>query len=568
MTLVDVDKDRLALAGRHIIIRADASLHIGSGHVMRCLVLTNALRNLGHQVSFVCRPQRGDLISWLRSKGIEVLALPAVADVVPKHSADYVAWLQVPWRDDADDVRALIKNNPYPDVDLVIVDHYSLNKDWQRQVRASLRCQLVVIDDLVREHDADVIVDQTLARRAEEYLTYSPQAEVLAGCDYALLNPAFARYRECALTLSELMLKQGSIPVSRQAQDDLAVAAVSTEHSILLSMGGVDKPNATLNVLQALAGNLASAVQVTVLLGRQAPHYPAVAAFCQRHSSWVRHIDFVDNMAELMLTHCIAIGAPGATTWERACLGLPSIIIPLAANQTTICRHMVTAQAAISVDLDRIDSTLLPAYQQLSGDWFGYSQRNLALCDGLGVRRVMTVLQRLLVLPLAKSAIPQLTTTPIQLRRAVMDDIATVYGWQCAPQTRRYALNPAAPDWHSHCQWMENKLSRYQDYFYIIERAIVVENTSNSSLVPLGGVRLDRTGESEYLISIFLDPDYYGQGIATQALRIIDQLHAHVRIVATVLADNLASQRLFTQAHYQRINAEQFVREGRLSIAG
>ena len=44
-----------------IVIRADAALHIGTGHVMRCLTLANALKAKGAEVSFVCRPFAGHL---------------------------------------------------------------------------------------------------------------------------------------------------------------------------------------------------------------------------------------------------------------------------------------------------------------------------------------------------------------------------------------------------------------------------------------------------------------------------------------------------------------------------
>ena len=51
-----------------VIIRADASIYIGSGHVMRCLVLAQSLRNKGHQVTFASRPQQGDLLNFIRNK--------------------------------------------------------------------------------------------------------------------------------------------------------------------------------------------------------------------------------------------------------------------------------------------------------------------------------------------------------------------------------------------------------------------------------------------------------------------------------------------------------------------
>ena len=58
-----------------ILIRCDASLLIGSGHVMRCRTLARELQRCGGTVSFLCRRQLGDLIGLLE-KEFSVLALP------------------------------------------------------------------------------------------------------------------------------------------------------------------------------------------------------------------------------------------------------------------------------------------------------------------------------------------------------------------------------------------------------------------------------------------------------------------------------------------------------------
>ena len=58
-----------------ILIRCDASLLIGSGHVMRCRTLARELQRCGGTVSFLCRRQLGDLIGLLEQE-FSVLALP------------------------------------------------------------------------------------------------------------------------------------------------------------------------------------------------------------------------------------------------------------------------------------------------------------------------------------------------------------------------------------------------------------------------------------------------------------------------------------------------------------
>lgn len=500
----------------YIVIRADASNHIGSGHIMRCLVLASALKEQGHQVEFASRPQQGDLIEFVRNKGFIVKELATPSNwLTPKDSADYVSWLQVSWQDDAESLIQQFNN-----VELIIVDHYGINIDWELACKKHFACKLFAIDDLLRQHHAEVVLDQTLSRTPSDYQQLNPAGLALTGCNFALLNPHFVECREKAL----------------QTSFSLAQA------KLLITMGGIDQPNATLQTLEALSVITENKPFVTVLLSPKAPHYDSVKQFCTEHASWISHIDFVENMAELMLKHQAAIGAPGTTSWERACLGIPSIIIPLAENQKMISEQLVKVNAAIKVNLPDISSTLLAAYQSLIERWHDMRLSNLAVCDGLGLFRVIHCINLL----------SANINNAMALRVATQSDIKQVYDWQRLPETRKYALTQDVPTWEGHQKWMKAKLADVSDYFYIIE--------SLTDGDKIGVVRLDKQSEGQYLISIFIDPNYFGQGYAKQALAYVDLLHPLFEIQATVLTGNKASQRLFTVANYHQVSAESFIR--------
>lgn len=495
----------------NIVFRVDASIWIGSGHVMRCLVLADELKGRGYLVSFACLPQKGDMISYIESRGFDVVTLTTPAEYIqPSHEADYGGWLQRSVFEDATDFLSHIKSS-----DLVVTDHYAIESDWQKIVRAELGCVLVAIDDLARTHDADLIIDQTLGRGSNEYVG---KARVLTGSDYALLAPNFLALREQGLNRT---------PPKEKAR-------------VLISMGGIDNPNATLLVLKALIGLVDASF--TVLLNARAPHYQEVKAWCLKHDN-VEHKEFESNMAELMLQHDLAIGAPGTTSWERACLGLPSILIPLAENQSMICAQLLDHQAILKVTLPEIQTKLLIAYDQLISNWASYHVNNIRLCDGLGLRRVVLEIQQISE-PKAYSS--------LQLRRANRDDIDTVYRWQCHPKTREYALNVTVPSWDEHKQWMERKLESIRDYFYI-----VIDKQNDNSL---GVIRLDYTEPGHYLVSIYVAPDSYGKGVAIAALNMVDALLPEMTLHATVLKDNLASQKLFQKANYTQLDAETYIR--------
>ena len=500
----------------NIIIRVDASIHIGSGHVMRCLVLANSLRDQGHEVSFASRPQQGDLIEFVRGKGFVVTELVTPTHwSKPQNSSDYAGWLQVTWQEDAE---SFIQEAP--DVDLIIIDHYGINADWELLASNRLACKVFAIDDLLRKHHADMILDQTLLRKPASYTEVNANVVALTGCDFALLNPQFSARRLKAMKKS----------------------SPSLQVKILVSMGGIDQPNATLKTLKALSELIVNKPFITVLLSPNAPHYESVKQFCEKNTCWIRHITFVDDMAKLMLSHDVAIGAPGTTSWERACLGLPSIIVPLAENQKTISAQLVQASAAIKVSINEISTNLLTAYQTMMDNWHNMRLANFSICDGLGIFRVTQCINQL----------ASNTLNTVILRPATQSNIKQVYDWQLLPETRKYALTQDIPTWDGHQKWMKAKLVVVSDFFYMIQSPMHKHN--------VGVLRLDKQVNGCYVVSIFIDPGYFGRGYAKTALKFVDLLHPNITIQATVLAENTASQHLFTAANYTQTAPDTFIR--------
>ncbi|CAE6881393.1 Spore coat polysaccharide biosynthesis protein [Vibrio sp. B1REV9] len=495
-----------------VVFRVDASLLIGSGHVMRCLVLADELGQKGYDIEFACSPLDGDMRAFIRERGFNVITLAKPQRIIaPQHDADYEAWLQKSVTEDAQDFLAAVKA-----ADLVVTDHYAIGAEWQEKIVAVLDCCLLAIDDLGRCHRADLVLDQTLGRSEVDYA--SSNTEALVGSEYALLRMDFSNKREAAL--------------SRQLSD--------APLKVLVSMGGIDAPNATLKVLESLCCHINA--DFTVLLSPRAPHFQQVNAWCLTQPN-VRHQEFVSDMASVMLEHDIAIGAPGTTSWERACLGLPNIIVPLAENQQLICEQLVKHNAAIHVDIKDIPSTLHGAFLKVIEEWSQFREANLALCDGRGVRRVIFEIEQLI----------SKKRDGVSLQYASQDDIALIYEWQSHPETRKYALSPTIPTWDEHQAWMLRKLKSTSDYFYM-----VVDRTDRSKVA---AVRLDRVKAGHYLVSIFVDPKSYGKGIALQALNAIDAIHPDVTLHATVLKANVASQRLFKKACYQQVDQETYIRQ-------
>jgi UDP-2,4-diacetamido-2,4,6-trideoxy-beta-L-altropyranose hydrolase len=78
-----------------------------------------------------------------------------------------------------------------------------------------------------------------------------------------------------------------------------------------------------------------SNLSITVVLGAANQHREEIETMCRDRRSVELHVQS-NQMAELMVNTDLAIGAGGSTTWERAYLGLPSIVIVVAENQRQV----------------------------------------------------------------------------------------------------------------------------------------------------------------------------------------------------------------------------------------
>jgi spore coat polysaccharide biosynthesis predicted glycosyltransferase SpsG len=166
---------------------------------------------------------------------------------------------------------------------------------------------------------------------------------------------------------------------------------------ILVTMGGIDKDNATGLVLEALgACGLPAHVAVTVVMGSRAPGLAQVRTQATRLPFPVEIAVDVNDMAERMAASDFAIGAAGSTSWERCCMGLPSALVVLADNQAKVCRELVAAGAAFELgapgDIARTLPPILATITHEPATLQKMSAAAAATCDGRGAQRVADAL--------------------------------------------------------------------------------------------------------------------------------------------------------------------------------
>lgn len=362
----------------NFVFRCDASFQIGTGHVMRCLTLANALKQKGHKCHFICKAQAGNLIEKIKQNGHQAYALAVAIDDDKQvgdlaYRLDHSHWLGSSQALDATQCQQLLS---YHTVDWLIVDHYALDYEWESRLRAYAK-QIMVIDDLAdRAHDCDLLLDQNLGTQDTDYAHLVPShCKLLTGIKYALLRPEFAEWRDYSLH-------------RRQLAPQLK--------TLLINLGGVDKDNVTTQILKGLVESaLPKDCTIQVVMGATAPHIDSVRSVASELPWQTKIIINADNMAELMANADLAIGASGSTTWERCCLGLPSIQLVTADNQAKIANHLKAQNIAFVIHQDSIRSQLIQIINTLVENpqrLLEVSHKCSTITDGLGTEKVKELL--------------------------------------------------------------------------------------------------------------------------------------------------------------------------------
>ncbi len=473
-----------------VAIRADASIELGSGHVMRCLTLADALRKRGAVVHFICRNMPGHLGDLILNKGYELAWLPQHATTA---------------EDARGSRRSLLDLAPW---DWLVVDHYALDAAWERELR-DLTGKLMVIDDLAnRPHDCDLLLDQNL-QQPGRYAGWVPETcRTLIGPKYALLRPEFATTRR------NLLRRTGK--VSR----------------LLLFFGGSDASGETLKALAAI-GLLAHAeLAVDIVLGSTNPHMEAIETMCRGMSRVAVHVQ-VEDMATRMAEADLFVGAGGTSSWERCCLGLPAVVMATAENQALQCEALARIGAQLylglarSVSIERLASVIRETLNlpELLSHMTDQGQDRV---DGRGIKRVVA----------------DMLMTMIKLRRAQKADATAIFAWRNHPDTRRYAFDPIEIDWKTHERWFTTVLANPN-------RELLIAELDGC---PVGVLRYDIEAErgvvSIYLVP---DQAGQGWGLPVLLAgeRWLRESRPDVRICeAEVDASNLASSEIFQAAGF------------------
>lgn len=480
--------------GKTLLIRADASTEIGTGHVMRCLALAQAWQDSGGNATLAAAALPPAVAERLGTEGVTVHALTVASGSL----------------DDAQQTAALAHDMA---ASWVVVDGYQFGADYQRLLKAA-GLRVLFIDDYghAESYCADLVLNQNSYADESLYANRDPSTCLLLGPRYVLLRREFWPWRGW---------RREIVPVARK---------------ILVTLGGSDPDNVTLEVLQALNLVEVSELDVVVIVGGGNPHAASLEDEAQYSRHKIRLERNVTNMPELMAWADLAISAGGSTCCELAFMGLPTCMIVLNENQ----QPLVAALAAAGIGWDLgwhyqfegavlakiLNQVLITPNLRAS-----MSSNGQAVIDGFGSNRICAAFH----------------ASTLQLRQAKTTDCRLLWEWANDPLVRAASFSSDVIRWDQHVVWFTNCLASSQHFIFI-------GTVAND--IPVGQVRFEII-QDKAVISVSLDQSTRGCGYASRLIslgaNVLFRNTAVVEIDAYIKPQNEASRRAFERAGFSEL---------------
>jgi UDP-2,4-diacetamido-2,4,6-trideoxy-beta-L-altropyranose hydrolase len=494
-----------------VVIRADANEEIGTGHITRCAVLTQALLRQGVPVLFACRSLPYIMQAQLEALGAEVQHLDA--------------------RDEIEGMSSITRRAL-----AVVFDHYGIGPEVEASVRNE-GVPVMSIDDMFTPHHCDIVLNQNLYAHADHYAGKVIEGcLILSGWDHALLRDEFR-----------------GIPKRARSRPEPGRAR------ILVTMGGADTPNTTGRAIAALGrlhGRIRSA---EVIVGPSNPHRSALEEAAAASPTPIAVLSHVRDMARRMCRADLAVCAGGTTHLELMATGLPSVMVSLADNQDRVCDHMaregLTSFIGDHTQLD--EGKLAEAIAEL----LEHPTRYADMCSKLsrfeeprGAARVARALRTYVF-------------RDPSLRPISRSDLMGVFRLSNDPVVRAASLHSEPIPLPDHRAWFEKRIEELDSPWYAIRCA-------GGDFIGQLRLDRKGPADRCYLVGISLIEPARGLGLGRLVLqRAVREALVGTgawRLEARVRVDNIASYRSFIAAGFsdEGIHSERGQQVHRLSLQG
>nr|WP_318685340.1 UDP-2,4-diacetamido-2,4,6-trideoxy-beta-L-altropyranose hydrolase [uncultured Acetatifactor sp.] len=360
------------MINRSYVFRADGNAHIGSGHLMRCLTIAEALADTqenSKNIMFLCADKKSAELVEKRGFPVRVLHTDY------RHmESELFGWRQMFSPGDADNGGCAGR--------VILVDSYYMTEDYLRELTSFGR--ILVLDDLQQKaFPADAVVNYNAFADPERYqaLYRSSHTKLYLGSDYVPLRPQFSRREPFKERIRDMRSQSEKV------------------RRVLITTGGGDSCNYALAILERI---YRENVWYHITAGRFSPHLEKLKQLEKQRPGVTIHHDVAD-MASLMRECDLAVTAGGTTVYELCALGMCFICFSYAENQEALTeyvgKHGIGADAgAAHRDGERVMERIEEWFDLLCRDVRtreAYAHNARLLTDGRGALRLARILEEI-----------------------------------------------------------------------------------------------------------------------------------------------------------------------------
>ena len=335
---------------KNIFFRVDSSFELGFGHLNRCLIFAEIFQKKKFKVHFICKNLRGNLTDEIKKRGFNIHLIKNLKNSI---YSDY------------QNTRKILKKYE-DDTSYLVIDNYDWNKKYENRLRTVVK-KIIVIDDLAnREHDCDLILDQNF------YVDFKHRYDKLVpkNCQ-KLLGPKYILLRK------EFLTSRKKTKISRLKK-------------IFISFGGQDISNETIKVLRAIKNTKLEYETINFIIRKPNKNLKRLKDI-SKEMNGIKIFTVKNKISKIMENSDLSIGAGGSMTWERAYLGIPSIVSILSKNQLEITNTMEKKGCIYNMGWakDVKISDYEKIFQKIKiKELNTMSRKNKKLVDGRGISRI------------------------------------------------------------------------------------------------------------------------------------------------------------------------------------
>jgi UDP-2,4-diacetamido-2,4,6-trideoxy-beta-L-altropyranose hydrolase len=277
-----------------ILFRTDSSSIIGTGHIMRDLVLATRLEKKypNTKIFFATQNLECNINTKIEEAGYEILPLMSGSK---------------------DELHELLKAHK---IELLVIDNYGIDYAYEKALKKiNPTLTLMTLDDTYEKHACDILLNHNIYADPKKYGGLVPKhCELQCGGKYTLLRDEFYKTKKSKTKKSNTKKSNTKIK----------------EKTVFLAMGGADHSHINIKILQVLKKfknlhvNLATTSANKNLKGLQK---------YVKNKKWITlHIN-ANNVAELMQESDFGIITPSVTANEMYFMEIPFVSIQTIENQ-------------------------------------------------------------------------------------------------------------------------------------------------------------------------------------------------------------------------------------------